>query len=77
MSQERRDEAFAFAVVGRVLAARIEPYDICGRQGAVDAMVHYPDGRTAALEVSSIGPDDEARIVEYLDARGIANTLQD
>jgi hypothetical protein len=25
--------------------------------GAVDAILHYPDGRTAALEVSSTGPD--------------------
>lgn len=30
-----------------------EPWDVNGRQGAVDAMLTLPDGRTAALEVMS------------------------
>ncbi|MFG1971571.1 hypothetical protein ACGFJC_19785 [Nonomuraea fuscirosea] len=65
----RPEEQLAFEVVGRVLRARAEIYDTGGRQAAVDAMVHYSDGRTAALEVSSIGSDDEA-ILGYLNARG-------
>ena len=32
---------------------RLEPYDPSGRQGAVDALLHYADGRIAALEVTS------------------------
>ena len=75
MSQERPDERFAFAVVARVLAATVEPYDVRGRQGAIDAILHHPDGRTAALEVSSIGPDDEAGIINYLAARGHCKSL--
>ena len=70
MSQERPEERFAFAVVARVLGATVEPNDIGGRQGAVNAILHYPDGRTAALEVSSIGPESEAGIINYLGARG-------
>lgn len=75
MSQERREERFAFAVVGKVLVATVEPFDVCGRQGAVDAILHYPGGRTAALEVSSIGPDDEAAIMNYLGSRGYSRTV--
>lgn len=43
---------------------------VTARQGAVDAMLHYADGRVAALEVSSIGPSDEARISGVLGCRG-------
>jgi hypothetical protein len=69
MSPVRPEERFAFAVVARVLATVVEPYDIRGRQGAVDAFLHHSDGRIGALEVSSIGPEDEARIIHYLDNR--------
>lgn len=75
MNQERLEERSAFAVVGGVLSATIEPYDIGGRQGAVDAILHYLDGRTAALEVSSIGPDDEATIINYLGNRGHCKSI--
>ena len=75
MSQERPEEQFAFAAVGSVLAVTVESYDICGRQGAVDAILHYPDGRTAALEVSSIGPDDGAGIINYLGRRGHCKSI--
>jgi hypothetical protein len=71
----RPDERFAFEVARRVLTATIEPWDIGGRQRAVDAMVHYPDGRAAALEVSSIGPQDEAAIMHYLASRGQCKTI--
>jgi hypothetical protein len=75
VSQERPEERFAFAVVGSVLPGTIEPYDRCRRQRAVDAILHYPDGRTAALEVSSIGPDDEAAIINYLGNRGHCKSI--
>jgi len=71
----RPEERFAFAVAGQVLAATVEPYDIRGRQRAIDAMVHYPDGRAAALEVSSIGPEGEAGILQYLASRGHCKTI--
>ncbi|GAA4179377.1 hypothetical protein GCM10022252_00780 [Streptosporangium oxazolinicum] len=69
MSRQRPEEQFAFEVVRHVLNARVEHFDTGGRQRVVDAMVHYPDGRTAALEVSSIGSRDEA-ITGYLNSRG-------
>jgi hypothetical protein len=75
VTELRREERFAFAVARRVLAARVEPYDIGGRQRAVDAIVHYPDGRAAALEVSSIGPEAEAGILQYLASRGDCKTI--
>jgi len=71
----RSEERFAFAVAGQVLGATVEPYDIRGRQRAVDAIVHYPDGRAAALEVSSVGPEDESPILQYLAARGHCKTI--
>lgn len=61
-------ERFAFEFVGRVLGVRVEPYDVAGRQRAVDALLHYPDGHTAAVEVSSVGPESEARITNVLAA---------
>jgi hypothetical protein len=75
VSQERPEERFAFAVVGSVLPVTIEPYDRYGRQRAVDAILHHTDGRTAALEVSSIGPDDEAAIINYLGNRGHCKSI--
>lgn len=75
MSQVRREEKLAFAVVGGVLPVRVEPYDVRGRQGAVDALLHYPEGRSAALEVSSIGPDSEAGIFNFLGDRGYCKSI--
>jgi hypothetical protein len=75
VSQERSEERFAFAVVARVSAVTVEPYDVHGRQGAVDALLRYPHGRTAALEVSSIGPEPEAGILNYLGVRGYCRSI--
>lgn len=75
MIKLRPEEKFAFSVAARVLAATVEPYDIRGRQRAIDAMVHYPDGRAAALEVSSIGPEEEAPILQYLADRGRCKSI--
>jgi hypothetical protein len=69
MSVDRAEEQFAFETVRRVLGLVVEEYDIAGRRSAVDALLHYPDGRSAALEVSSIGPEDEARISSMLARR--------
>lgn len=66
MTQERSDELAAFAIVERVLGVRVEPYDLGGRQNAVDGLLHYPDGRTGVLEISSIGPESEAAITAVL-----------
>jgi hypothetical protein len=70
MGRNRPDEDFAFEVVGHLLGAEVEPYDCCGRQNVVDALLHYADGRDdAVLEVSSIGNEDEARIDNVLGRR--------
>ncbi len=66
MTQERSDEQFAFAVVERVLGVRVEPYDLGGRQNAVDGLLHFPDGRIGVLEISSLGPEAEAAITGVL-----------
>ena len=76
MSQDTSyQERLAFAVTGTLLGVTVEPYDRDGRQRAVDAILHYPDGRTAALEVSSTGPDDEAPIEHFLGDRGRSKTI--
>jgi hypothetical protein len=72
----RPDEQFALKVVGQVLGASVHLWDINGQQHAVEAvMAHYSGGRIAALEVSSIGPQDEARIINYLDRRGYRRNI--
>ncbi len=68
-------EKLAFAVTGAVLGATVEPYDRDGRQRAVDAILHYADGRKAALEVSATGPDSEVPIQHYLGQRGHSRTI--
>jgi hypothetical protein len=50
-----QDEIFAFAVDETVLGVHVEPKDVDGAPGVIDAELQYTDGRTAALEVSSIG----------------------
>lgn len=46
-------EKFAALVVADAVGARAEAHDVEGRQGAVDVVLSYPDGREAALEVTS------------------------
>lgn len=75
MGADRRDEQFARAVVSRVLGVSVEVYDTAGRQAAVDVLLHYPDGRTAALEISSLGPKDEAAVLNILDRDGHRRTV--
>ena len=47
-------EQAACRIAERVLAATAEPWDVAGRQGAVDAMLTLADGRRAAFEVTVI-----------------------
>ena len=83
MAMERADrvtadsyhERLAFAVAGAVLGVTVDPYDRDGRQRAVDAILHYSDGRKAALEVSATGPDSETPIQHYLGQRGRSQTV--
>jgi hypothetical protein len=74
MSQERADEQFAFAVAANILDVEVEPFDINDRQRAVDAILHFPDGRDAAMEVTSVGPEDEAAILNFLGRTGYRRT---
>lgn len=75
MTVDSYHERLAFAVAGVVLGVTVEPYDRDGRQRAVDAILHYADGRKAALEVSATGPDSETPIQHYLGQRGHSQTM--
>ena len=79
MSRARRgmgqDERFAITVAGRVLGTDVREHDIDGRQHAVDAIVHYRDGRTAALEVSSVRAEKDAGITGFIAERGASRTV--
>jgi hypothetical protein len=66
VTRDRPDELAAFAVIERVLGVRVELYDADGRQNAVDGLLHFPDGRTGVLEISSLGPQAEAAITGVL-----------
>ena len=46
-------EKAAFKLIPMYTGAELQHYDHSGRQGAVDALLHFPDGRIAALEVTS------------------------
>lgn len=47
------DETVAALLVERATGARARAHDIDGRQGAYDVALTYPDGRRAALEVTT------------------------
>jgi hypothetical protein len=52
-SRLRPLEAGCFALFRQVTGHEVTPYDVDGRQNAVDGVLTYPDGRTAAIEVTS------------------------
>lgn len=56
-SNSDRNEFQAAQFVAAVTGAAAEPWDIKGRRNAVDAMLHYPGGRRAALEVTSFAAE--------------------
>lgn len=53
----RREEKFAALAVARAVGASALPHDIDGAQRAFDIELTYPDGRVAALEVTSHAGD--------------------
>lgn len=70
-----QDETFAITVASRVLGTDIREHDIDGRQHAVDAIVHYHDGHTADLEVSSVRAQKDAGITGFIAERGASRTV--
>src|SRR5690606_27776431 len=55
-------ERLACTVVERVLGVRTEAWDLNGRQGAVDALIHYPDGRRGVLEHSMLAREQDMEL---------------
>jgi hypothetical protein len=53
-------EQTACLIAERTLGAIATPYDVAGRQGAVEAFLDYPDGRRAAFEVTQLATDGGA-----------------
>lgn len=68
MSKSDRAEDAAFFYVPAILGVELEPWDHSGRQRAVDARLHYPDGRIAALEVTSAAGDGRRQLYALLEA---------
>lgn len=64
----RNDEKAACIVAERVTGGLAKPWDVNGRQGAVDAMLTLPDGRTAAFEIMSYDEDYGIQIDRVLSA---------
>ncbi|WP_454561506.1 hypothetical protein [Mycobacterium haemophilum] len=50
-------EQAACVIAERSLGVVAQAWDVDGRQGEVDAMLAYPDGRTAAFEVTKLAAD--------------------
>lgn len=53
--------------VERLLGVRAQPWDVGGRSGAVDALLHYPDGRTAAFEITALAERDDMHLDALLE----------
>ncbi|MUL58485.1 hypothetical protein FZI85_04050 [Mycobacterium sp. CBMA293] len=51
------DEVMACLIAERVLDVVAEPWDVNGAQGVPDAKLIYPDGSTAAFEVTKLAAD--------------------
>jgi hypothetical protein len=56
------DEQIACLIAERALGATATPYDVDGRQGAVEAFLDYPDGRRGAFEVTRLATDGGASL---------------
>lgn len=72
----RDEEAACFEVFRRVTGFAVTPHDHSGRQAAVDGMVEYPDGRTAAVEVTSLAADGRQQLESLLAADSFKWTCQ-
>jgi hypothetical protein len=51
------EEQTACLIAERALGVTATPYDVDGRQGAVEAFLDYPDGRRGAFEVTKLATD--------------------
>jgi hypothetical protein len=71
MSAKDRAEGAAFHYVPAILGVELEPYDHSGRQGAVDGLLHYPDGRVASLEVTSTAAAGRRQLYSLLETNRI------
>jgi hypothetical protein len=49
-------EQTACLIAERALGVTATPYDVAGRQRAVEAFLDYPDGRRCAFEVTQLRP---------------------
>ena len=56
------DEQTACLIAERTLGARATAYDVPPRQGAVDALLDYPDERQGAFEVTHLATDGGASL---------------
>jgi len=68
LAELRNDEKAACIVAERVTGGVAEPWDVNGRQGAVDAMLTLPNGRTAAFEVMAYDEDYGIQLDKLLNA---------
>jgi hypothetical protein len=56
------DEQIASLIAERALGAIATAYDVPPRQGVVDALLDYPDGRSGAFEVTQLATDGGASL---------------
>lgn len=59
-------ERRACEIVEHCLGVAAHPWDVAGRQGAVDAILRYPDGVTAAFEVTRLGDEGKFQLDSIL-----------
>jgi hypothetical protein len=71
MSKTDPAEAAAFHYVPLLTGTRLEHWDTDGRQGAVDALLHYPDGRVASLEVTSAAAEGRRQLYRLLNDHAV------
>lgn len=58
LARLRPEERRACLIAKRVLGAAADPWDVDGRQGAVDAMLTLGDGLKAAFEITALAATD-------------------
>ena len=57
----RADERLVALALERATGGRARSHDVDGRQGAVDLLLTHPDGRVAAVEVTTLAGDGVRR----------------
>ncbi|WP_131536076.1 hypothetical protein [Mycolicibacterium aromaticivorans] len=63
---DRQEQAACMVAVRELDVIEAEAWDIDGRQGAVDAMLTFPDGRKAAFEVTNLAAKDALKLAMKL-----------